>query len=310
MHDFEFNPNIGRTVRLLSLSFDGLNLSEVEALIREECREGTDLILLPESWTGPEGFETLEGPTFRAMAEASRQRRAYLLCTLPHLDEGYRYTSAVLFDRQGQVAGIYNKTFPYWNELTLEPPVSPGEAAPVWQTDFGRLGAAVCFDMNFPEMWQQLADQEAELVAWSSAVSGGMSLQAQAIQHHFYIFTANLSGDCTLFDISGEVALYEPPQRVHACRATIDLDRGIYHYNFNLDKLDRLLAERGEDVEVERWLPKEEWFVLKACRPGVSARQLAKQYGLEELRDYIRRSRVEIDRRRGGKLPFRVDPKE
>jgi len=39
--------------------------------------------------------------------------------------------------------------------------------------------------------------------------------------------------------------------------------------------------------------------VLKAKRPAVSARALAGQYGLEELRHYIDRSRVAIDKRRG-----------
>jgi hypothetical protein len=39
--------------------------------------------------------------------------------------------------------------------------------------------------------------------------------------------------------------------------------------------------------------------VLEAKRPGVSARQLAREYGLEELRAYKDRSRVGIDRLRG-----------
>lgn len=43
--------------------------------------------------------------------------------------------------------------------------------------------------------------------------------------------------------------------------------------------------------------------MLRAERPGVSARALARAYGLEELRDYIKRSRREIDRMRG--WPFR-----
>ena len=46
-------------------------------------------------------------------------------------------------------------------------------------------------------------------------------------------------------------------------------------------------------------MPMEGWFVLKAKRPGVSARELARQYGLEELAHYIRRSRCEIDKCRG-----------
>jgi hypothetical protein len=39
--------------------------------------------------------------------------------------------------------------------------------------------------------------------------------------------------------------------------------------------------------------------VLRAKRPGVSARELARQYGMEELRDYLDRSRRAIDARRG-----------
>jgi hypothetical protein len=46
-------------------------------------------------------------------------------------------------------------------------------------------------------------------------------------------------------------------------------------------------------------MPMEGWFVLKAKRPGVSARELARQYGLEELAHYINRSRCEIDKCRG-----------
>src|SRR5205085_1490757 len=64
-------------------------------------------------------------------------------------------------------------------------------------------------------------------------------------------------------------------------------------------KRDRLLKEHPGEVTQEQFLPREQWFVLKAKRPGVSARALAKQYGLEELRDYLTRSRTAIDKMRG-----------
>jgi hypothetical protein len=70
-----------------------------------------------------------------------------------------------------------------------------------------------------------------------------------------------------------------------------------------MEKRDNLLRERGEDVFQEKWLDEEQWFVLKAKRHGFSARALAKAYGMEELRDYLRRSRREIDRMRGGPFP-------
>jgi len=85
-------------------------------------------------------------------------------------------------------------------------------------------------------------------------------------------------------------------------RVVLDLDRGIYHENFNLEKRDQLLEEHGDDVALEQHLIREQWFVLKATRAGVSARELARHYGLEELRDYVSRSRREIDQMREGQL--------
>jgi hypothetical protein len=63
--------------------------------------------------------------------------------------------------------------------------------------------------------------------------------------------------------------------------------------------LESLLKEHGEEVVREKWLPAEGWFVLKAKRPGASARELARRCGLEERRPYLNRSRCDIDMRRG-----------
>jgi hypothetical protein len=106
------------------------------------------------------------------------------------------------------------------------------------------------------------------------------------------------TADCLVYDIDGRLLLDEKSNDVTVSRITLDLDRGIYHENFNLAPLDRLLAEHGGDVEVERHLPREQWIVLRAKRPGVSARALARAYGMEELRDYIARSRRQIDEMR------------
>jgi hypothetical protein len=62
-----------------------------------------------------------------------------------------------------------------------------------------------------------------------------------------------------------------------------------------------LLDERGDAVTIDIDLPEEEWFVLKAIQAGARARQLASDYGLEELRDYLDRSRREINALREGR---------
>lgn len=234
------------------------------------------------------------------MTDLAHKYHTYIVCPIDRLEGDHRVNSAVLIDRMGEVVCVYDKVYPYWSEFDRLPLVEPAlSTPPVCQTDFGCVGMAICFDINFPNVWQTLADQGAELIIWPSAYSAGTSLQAHALNHHFYIVTSTYTRDCIVYDITGQEILYEKSDDINISRITLDLDRGIYHENFNIEKRDRLLADYPDAVEVEQWLEREQWFVLKAKHPGVSARVLAREYGLEELRDYLNRSREEIDRMRG-----------
>ena len=295
---------VGRPARIVSICFrDGTkSLQEIAAIVDREGAKGCDLIVLPESWTGHTP-EPLDGPAVTTLRALAHKHHTYLVCPIDRVEGKRRLNSAILLERDGRIACVYDKVYPYWSEFDYPTPTSVGRDAPVYAADFGRLGMAICFDVNFPEVWERLAEQGAELVLWPSAYSAGSSLQAHAINHHYYIVTATATRHCLAYDITGEKLLSERGSDLHISRLTLDLDRGIYHQNFNMEKRDRLLRERADDVAQEKWLDDEQWFVLKARRHGFSARALARQYGLEELRDYLRRSRREIDRMRGGPFP-------
>ena len=293
---------IGRPVSIVSLSFSGEPLEKIAALVDEEAAKGVDLIALPEIWPG-EKAETLDGPTVTAMAGLAKKHHVYIVSPMYRKDGGKIYNTSVLLDREGKVACLYDKVYPFWSEWDTHKNLEPGKEAPVYQADFGKIGFAICFDANFPEIWKRLADQGAELVIWSSAYSAGSTLQSHALINHFYIVTSTLTGDCLVYDITGEKILDEKSGPINVSRVTLDLDRTIHHGDFNGEKKEKLLEEHAGDVVLDKWLPREGWFVFKAKRPGVSARALAREYGIEELRDYINRSRREIDKRRGMRLP-------
>jgi predicted amidohydrolase len=292
---------VGRPVRILSLSFKDKPLETIRDLIDTEAAKGVDLVILPETWRGQKNdtMETLDGPTINAMSALARKHHTYIVSPIDRKDGNRRVNSAVLLDRNGKVVLVYDKIYPYWSEFDHKQKVEPGATAPVYQADFGRIGLAICFDVNFPEVWNRLADQGAELVVWPSAYSAGTTLQAHALIHHYYIVTSTMTRDCVVYDITGEQMLYEKSDDVNVTHVTLDLDRGIYHQNFNIARRDKLLKEHGDDVEQAEWMDREQWFVLRARRAGVSARALARQYGLEELRDYVDRSRRQIDAMRG-----------
>jgi len=296
--------NSGRPVQIVSISFPKDKTEKILEIVEQEAKEQPDLIVLPETWKGLSADpERVDGMTVSAVSKLAKKYKTYIICPIFRKEEkSDRINSAVLLNREGEVAFVFDKTYPYWGEFDLQPPTRPGGGAAVFETDFGRIGVAICFDANFPEVWKSLANQGAELVLWPSAYSAGTSLQAHAINHQYYIVSATLVSDCVVYDITGRELLYEKSKEINVSRITLDLDRGIYHENFNMEKRDKLLAEKANSIIQELHMTREEWFVLKAIQPRVSARETAKEYGMEELRDYKNRSRTEIDKMRGTSL--------
>jgi len=298
---------MGRPVSVTSIAFSQVfaqsdpSLEHIFGLIEEEAEKKPDLILLPELWSGfTVAPEEIDGRISQKISQIAARYGVYIISPIYRTDEqGRRINTAMLFDRRGILVMIYDKVFPYLEEFNAAPPASPGENVPAFDCDFGRLGIAICFDANFPEVWKALDDQNVDLVAFCSAYSAGSQLQAHALNHHYPIVSCTDVPDCTVIDINGkETAHFEGEDGLCISRVTLDLDRCIFHENYNTELRDKLLAEHGDDVEQEFCWERENWFVLRS-RNGSSAKQLAARYGLEELRSYKRRSRDIVNKRRG-----------
>jgi predicted amidohydrolase len=296
----------GRPVRAVSIAFKpGPSLDQIAARVDQEGARGVDLIALPETFHGQTDTtpETLDGPTITALSKLAEKHRTYIVAPIDRKDGARRLNSAVVLDRRGRIAGTYDKLYPFWvQEFTKHPPVQPGSGVTVISTDFGRLGLAICFDVNWAPLWQRLSDFGAEIVIWPSAYSAGRTLQARAIDFSYYIMSSTWTPDCLVYDIDGEQLVYKAskPDEFNITPHTFDLDRCIFHQDLNRPgKVGRLLKEHPDDVAEEKWLPMEGCFILKSKRPGVSARALARQYGMEERRSYLNRSRSEVDKMRG-----------
>jgi predicted amidohydrolase len=288
------------TVNLQPCSSLGDLVAEMEEALSDV--EDLDLIVLPESClgVGPDIAEAVDGPTIVALSDIARWHGSYLVAGLYLTHDGGSFVSSVLIDRAGNVAGVYDKRYPYWSDVDKGPGTRSGSGVPCWQTDFGILGSAICFDVNFHQVWADLADAGVDIVIWPSAYAGGEILRSYAQIHHFHVLTCTQAGDSRLYDpVGAEIASDELVHgRVRGF--SIDLDRGFYHHNFNLEGLERLLADHGDDVQLDAMLTSEEWFVLSGRRDGVGVRDLARGYGLEEIRDYVRRSREAMDALRVG----------
>jgi hypothetical protein len=108
----------GRPVKVatIAIGFGGQREAKVKLPIEHLAtagKEGVDIACLPEEFAGTVA-EPVPGPTTEAIAELARQYAMYVICPIREQAGERQYNTAVLLDRQGQIAGYYRKVFVYW----------------------------------------------------------------------------------------------------------------------------------------------------------------------------------------------------
>lgn len=253
---------------------------------------GVDIACLPEEFAGTTA-EPILGPTTKAVGNLAKKHHMYVVCPIRELaPKGRQYNTAVLLDRDGNVAGYYRKIFVFWGEgANLS-----DEGVKVFDTDFGRIAILICFDANYDELWADAERKGAELILWPSAYGGGMPLNGYAMIHNYYIAAV---GQGNFIDMLGKTIENVQKPRANQFVATLDLDLTIIHQDFTGEKVRKLLNEhKGEVEQVPNVGGMEGWYLLRAVKPGVRVRDLCKQYQIETLREYRQRSRQQINQRR------------
>jgi hypothetical protein len=294
----------GRQVKVaaICIGFGGerdVKLKQAIEHLHTAGQNGVDIACLPEEFAGTNA-EPIPGPTTEAVAELAKQYNMYVICPIREQAGDKQYNTAVLIDRKGQVAGYYRKIFVFWGEGLH----CSTEGAKVFDTDFGRISILTCFDLNFPELWQQCDNLDVDIVFWPSAYGGGSPLNAYAILYHYYIVPV---GAGNIIDITGKTVENIEKPCPKQFIATLDLDRAFAHHDFNRDKVKTMLDEHKDEIKVERNLSDEDlapWWLFRAVKPGVRVRELLKKYGIEALRQYQHRSRTQINeaRQQGKKI--------
>jgi len=248
---------------------------------------GVNIACLPEAFATNDP-ETIPGKTTEAIARLAKQYGMYIICPIYEKARDKVYNTAVLIDRNGEIADCYRKVFVFWGEdVNLSE-----EGVKTFDTDFGKIAILTCFDLNFAELWHDADAQSTEIVFWPSAYGGGMPLNAYGMLYHYYIVPV---GWGNIIDITGENMkdVISPKEKLYI--ADLDTDRTFIHENFTGEKVKKLLEDHKDEVVMEKHYPMEAWWLLRSVKDGVSVRKLCREYGIETLREYQHRSRQQIN---------------
>ncbi|MCS7192687.1 MAG: carbon-nitrogen hydrolase family protein [Armatimonadetes bacterium] len=294
---------MARWLRVVSISMQGQgskerNIEAAISLLEQASWHKPDLVCLPETFAGigldfEKWFataETLNGKTVERLSDYARKHNCYVVCPMVLKDGEKTYNAAVLIDRKGEVVGYYAKMFPTIKELNIG--IVPGLDAPVFQTDFGRVGFAICFDLNFREVAQRLKANGAEIVCFVSMYPGGKQVQVWAVDFGFWIVTSISSPQSMVVNPLGQIIKTAQPYYQPLISCSINLDCVVAHLDYNHEKLPALKKCYGADAEIEISQP-EGRFLLTCNREDMTVWDWVREFNLETIDDYFERSRSE-----------------
>lgn len=249
-----------RQVRVASVSLHPNGTHSAEESVRQfiqainkSVAARTDVILLPEGITVvgtgktyADVAESLPGPTTERLGEVAREKNAYIVAGLFEREGPAIYNTAVLIDRKGNLVGKYRKV--YLPREEIEGGLTPGNDYPVFQTDFGKVGIMICWDVQYADPARALALRGAEMILmpiWGGNEALG---KARAIENKVFLVSSGYDYPTAIVDPDGEMIAIAH-DRGTVAQATIDLNRR-YLDEWLGDMRERLMKEVRLDVPV------------------------------------------------------------
>ncbi|MDV5168908.1 N-carbamoylputrescine amidase [Photobacterium rosenbergii] len=169
----------------LAISWDlDKNLDKIRQSVKEASDNGANVVVLQELFAAPyfckkqeakyfELAQTLDSsPLISTMSAIAKEFNVVLPVSYFEKSGNTFFNSLVMIDADGTVLDNYRKSHipdgPGYSEKFY---FSPGDTGfKVWDTQFGRFGAGICWDQWFPELARSLVLLGAEAIFYPTAI--------------------------------------------------------------------------------------------------------------------------------------------
>lgn len=194
------------------------NLTYLEQQLQQLSVQKLDIVVLPEAfaWLARDlsQMKAVVEDLGEGRLQAHCQRWAqelgcYLIAgSLPLRIEGQVYATLCVYNPQGVLETIYQKNHLFsvvtpngvvYRESTF---FTAGTASVIWQSPWGKIGLAICFDLRFPAMFRSYAQQGVRLIILPAAFTQETGqahwhtlVRARAIENQMTILAVNQVGE-------------------------------------------------------------------------------------------------------------------
>jgi len=198
-----------------------LSLSLLENCAKAGCTIATsceDAVSLSRYLTAGQEFffelaESASALADERLSALAKKTGMYIIGCYFKPDGGLIYNTASLFGPDGRIRGEYRKTHLPPDELWQ---AAEGSQINILETDFGKIGIEICYDMMFSEVTEVLSLQGADVIfhptggyGWYDSI-GEATLRTRANDASAFIVTAknyvyNAAGKSSVIDRWGQV---------------------------------------------------------------------------------------------------------
>ncbi len=204
------------------------NLDRVLQHIRTEALLGAHLVVFPEaSLTGyifrnlGEAVllaETVPGPSTSRIAEACRKLNVFAVFGLIEQEQGKYYNTSVLVGPAGLIGKYRKLHLPF---VGMDRFLNHGDLPlQVFNTEIGKIGLGICYDLEFPEHGRVLSLLGAEIIVmitnWPEGVEFAPEhlIHVRAIENRVYYLAVNRVGEERGVKFFGRSKILDPSNQI------------------------------------------------------------------------------------------------
>lgn len=150
---------------------------------------------------------TVLGP----LVSAAWEKRVHIIVGFAGVSGDHIYNGALLIEPNGTVSQYVKTHLP---DLGLDRFVTPGDDLPVFETEIGRIGILICFDLRPPEPSRVMALKGADIIClptnWPLGATGYLSLGVRSSENRVFFAASNRIGSERGYEFQGNSAIYDP----------------------------------------------------------------------------------------------------
>jgi len=233
----QFRPHIARAADL-----------EADLVVLGEC-----ITSVGTSLSAADAAEPIPGESTDYLGRMAKEYGLYIVTSLNEREGHLVYNTAVLLSPRGKLIGKYRKVCLARGEYRKG--IAPGREFPVFDTDIGKIGMMICFDVHMPEVARGLAANGAEIVALPIMGGHPALARARAIENQIYLVTSTYSINddwmqSGVWDLGGEM-LVRATEKDSVVVAEVDLSEQ-YFWRANMGEFKGRLRHERPAVELPK----------------------------------------------------------